>query len=71
MMKYDKDIVNRICTLIREDSYTIAEICQLVGINEDTFYEWKRKKPEFSDSIKKAQNPILMLYSLPKQRSPL
>lgn len=54
-MKYDKDIVNKICNLIREDSYTIAEICQLVGINEDTYYEWKKKKPEFSESIKKAQ----------------
>lgn len=69
MMKYDKDIVNRICTLIREDSYTIAEICQLVGINEDTFYEWKRKKPEFSDSIKKAQSDFNALLVAEAKKS--
>lgn len=55
-MKYDKDIVNKICALIREDSYTIPEICQLVGIAESTYHEWKTKKPEFSESIKKAQS---------------
>jgi hypothetical protein len=56
MMKYSKDIVNKICSLIREDSYTIAEICSIVGINKDTFYKWKETKSDFSDSIKKAQN---------------
>lgn len=55
-MKYSKDIVNKICSLIREDSYTIAEICSIVGINKDTFYKWKETKSDFSDSIKKAQN---------------
>jgi transposase-like protein len=56
MMKYSKDIVNKICSLIREDSYTIAEICSIVGISKDTFYKWKETKSDFSDSIKKAQN---------------
>jgi len=55
-MKYSKDIVNKICSLIREDSYTIAEICSIVGISKDTFYKWKETKSDFSDSIKKAQN---------------
>ena len=54
-MKYDKDIVNKICALIREDSYTIPEICKLVGIAECTYHDWKAKKPEFSEAIKKAQ----------------
>lgn len=54
-MKYNKDIVKKICALIREDSYTIPEMCQLVGIAESTYHEWKAKKPEFSEAIKKAQ----------------
>ena len=56
MAKYSKKIVDKICTLIRKDSYTIAEICSLLGISESTYYEWQAKKPEFSEAIKKAQD---------------
>lgn len=56
MAKYNKEIVKRISELISSDSYTIAEICLIVGINEDTFYTWKKNKPEFSEQIKKAQD---------------
>lgn len=56
MAKYNKEIVNRIIELISSDSYTIAEICKIVGINEDTFYTWKKNKPEFSDAIKTAKD---------------
>ena len=68
-MKYDKDIVNKICALIREDSYTIAEICQLVGITKETFYKWKETKPDFSDSIKKAQNDFSELLVAEAKKS--
>jgi len=53
--KYDKEIVEKICLLIQTDSYTIAEICQQVSINQDTYFDWLKKKPEFSDAIKKAK----------------
>lgn len=55
MAKYSKKIVSEICSLIKEDSYTIAEICKKVGISEDTFYTWKKQKTEFSENIKKAE----------------
>lgn len=55
MAKYSKRKVREICSLIRKDSYTIAEICSLTGISESTFYEWKANKPEFSEAIKKAE----------------
>lgn len=53
MAKYSQKLVDRICSLIREDSYTIAEICDLVGINKDTYYTWMKTKSDFSDSVKK------------------
>lgn len=56
MAKYNKKIVDEICSLIKEDSYTIAEICKKVGIAKDTYYDWLNKKSDFSDSIKKAEN---------------
>jgi len=54
MAKYSKKMVREICSLIKKDSYTVAEICSLTGISEETFYCWKREKPEFSEAIKKA-----------------
>lgn len=56
MAKYNKKIVEEICSLIKEDSYTIAEICQRVGIVKDTYYNWLKTKSDFSDAIKKAES---------------
>jgi len=33
-MKYNKKIVEKICELIRSDSYTVLEICKQVGISK-------------------------------------
>ena len=55
MAKYSKKIVNRICDLIKKDSYTITEICSLSGIHKDTYYTWLETKPDFSDAVKKAK----------------
>lgn len=55
MAKYNKKIVDAICSLIKADSYTIAEICRKVGISESTFFHWKETKSEFLECIKKAE----------------
>jgi hypothetical protein len=55
MAKYNKKTVDDICSLIRSDSYTIREICSQTGISVETFYEWQKTKPEFSEHIKKAK----------------
>lgn len=60
MAKYNKKIVARICELMSKDSYTIAEICQQVGIVESTYYEWLKKKSDFSEAIKKAQDKFVL-----------
>lgn len=55
MAKYNKKIVDRICSLIESDSFTIAEICSNVGIAISTYYEWIETKSEFSEAIEKAK----------------
>jgi hypothetical protein len=55
MAKYNKKRVKHICSLIKKDSYTITEICSLSGINVDTYYDWVKNKPEFSDLVEKAK----------------
>lgn len=58
-MKYGKRIVNMICKLIESDDYTQREICKQVGINVDTFHDWRNNKPEFSEAIEKADKKRL------------
>lgn len=54
--KYNAKIVERICELIEKDSYTIPEICKMVGIVPSTYHDWMANKSEFSVAIKKAKD---------------
>lgn len=56
MAKYNKKIVKVICDLLSNDSYTVLEICSLSGISEETYYCWKRDKPEFSEAVTRARD---------------
>ncbi|MDR2764335.1 MAG: hypothetical protein LBB90_04825 [Tannerella sp.] len=69
MAKYDKKIVERICHLISTDSYTIEEICKDVRISKDTFYDWKKRKSDFSDAIKKAEKEFNELVAAEAKKS--
>ncbi|MDD2496476.1 MAG: helix-turn-helix domain containing protein [Tissierellia bacterium] len=54
MAKYSEELLNKICDLIKKGlSNKDAAIC--MGISESTFYQWQIEKPEFSESLKKAE----------------
>lgn len=55
MARYNKKIVNRICELIANDSFTIEEICADVQIHKSTYYDWLENKPDFSDAVETAK----------------
>jgi hypothetical protein len=59
MAKYNKKIVKDICSIIEKDSYTIPEICKMVGIDEATYHRWKIDKSEFCEAIEKARNKFI------------
>lgn len=40
------------------EGMTDKEICQKLGISQDTFYEYMKKYPEFSESVKEGKRPI-------------
>lgn len=50
---YSAKLAGEICILLGEGHY-VSTICDLVGIHRDTFYDWIKTNPDFSDSIKKA-----------------
>lgn len=47
MAKYNQRIVNKICELVKTDTYTVPELCAKVGISESTYHEWKKTHSEF------------------------
>lgn len=55
MSRYNKRIVKRITDLIRQDTFTIAEICAKVGISERCYYDWQANNAEFAESIARAR----------------
>lgn len=59
MSKYNKNIVKHICELVSRDEYTVREICSIVGINEDTWYDWMKRKSEFSEIVQKARDVLV------------
>lgn len=69
MAKYSAELTERICSLIRADSYTIAEICKIAGIAESTYYEWRDTKAEFSEAVKKAQKESKAFFATEAKKS--
>jgi hypothetical protein len=54
--KYNKRIANHIFRLIETDSYTIAQICESVGISESCYYKWQEGITEFTEGLKEAKD---------------
>ncbi|TDQ79563.1 phBC6A51 family helix-turn-helix protein [Sphingobacterium yanglingense] len=69
MAKYGKKLVERIADLVKSDTYTIAEICKMVGIDEATYYRWKKDKNEFCDAIKKAEDARMEFFVVEAKKS--
>ncbi|NDW19833.1 hypothetical protein D0T53_13080 [Dysgonomonas sp. 216] len=54
MAKYTPETVEKICILISEDYLSIANVCDAAEISRETFYEWKKNKPEFAQAVEEA-----------------
>ena len=55
MARYSKELAEQIAGIIATATCTIKEVCTQVGINPDTFYDWKKNRSDFSDLLKKAE----------------
>lgn len=53
-MKYKKEVVDRIIETLQNGDGRVAA-CENAGISYETFTVWMREKPEFSESVKKAE----------------
>lgn len=53
--KFDEALTEKIIGLAKEGK-TDAEIAELIGVTERTFYLWKRSKPEFFQALKEGKS---------------
>lgn len=49
--KYSKKLAKKIVDLYATGEHGVKEICVAAGISLDTFYSWKKLKPEFSEAL--------------------
>lgn len=62
MAKYSKKVVERIVGLVKSDTYTIAEICQQVGISQATFHRWQEEHEDFALAIEEARESRMQFF---------
>lgn len=69
MKKFNKKTVERIVGLIKSDTYTIAEVCQMVGISTRTFYLWQEENFEFAQAVSDAREELRQFLVCEAQKS--
>jgi len=52
-MKYSKELTERLCKHLKQGS-SIKSACAAAGISRETFHQWKKTKPDFSDTVDRA-----------------
>lgn len=67
--KYTKKLVDEIVGFIKADTYSQAEICQMVGITPVTFSKWKSEKEEFAAAIAEAEEARRQNIAMVAKRS--
>ena len=58
--KYTPALVKQLLELLRKGN-SDADSCARVGISTETFYQWIKNKPEFSDSVAYARTATRLL----------
>jgi hypothetical protein len=43
------------CEMIRLDTFTLKEVCDSAGISRQTYFDWKKKYPEFAERVEQAE----------------
>ncbi len=69
MKKYTKKIAERILGLIKSDTYTVAEICNMAHISKSTFYNWQNENPDFAQAVADAREELRQLLVCEAQKS--
>lgn len=61
--KYSEVLSAEICKVLSQGN-TIRTACEVNDINQDTFFDWMKKKSEFSEAVKRAQSSAVQWHVL-------
>lgn len=67
--KYNRRIANTIYELLKNDTYTVAEVCRLVKIAPSTFYSWRSNYNEFLEGVKAAEAARMTFFVAEAKKS--
>ncbi|MDU1891033.1 MAG: phBC6A51 family helix-turn-helix protein [Dysgonomonas sp.] len=54
MAKFNDELVDKIVSLVEEDTYSITEICDMLNIGRKTYYRWIGEKTDFREAVEAA-----------------
>ena len=60
--KYNKSMCNTVVECMNK-GYIVEEVCVELGIHRDTFNEWVKTYPDFSDSYKKGKAAFIAFWA--------
>ena len=62
--KYSNKVLQKICDMIKSDSFTVAEICAKVRVSERSYYNWQKNDAQFAAAIKKAEEERMNYFAV-------
>lgn len=67
--KFSQTRMSKILAAIREDSYTVAELCKIAGISERSYYYEVKNNADFAEAIKRAEEDFDDLIAVEAKKS--
>ena len=67
--KFGQARMDKILAAIREDSYTVAELCKIAGISERSYYYEVKNNAEFAEEVRKAEDDFDNMMTIEAKRS--
>lgn len=67
--KYSNKVLQKICDMIKSDSFTVAEICAKVRVSERSYYNWQKNDAQFAAAIKKAEEERMNYFAVEAKKS--
>ena len=60
--KYDVSMCETVITCMSK-GYIVEEVCAEIGIARDTFFNWTKEYPDFSDAYKKGKSAFIAFWA--------
>lgn len=67
--KYTKRLAEKIASVIRSDTYTIIEVCNMARISKATFYKWMHEHEEFAQMVSDARDELRQMLVCEAEKS--